>query len=84
MIHDAVDLHCPELIRRVSDHLLERGVRLHKAAGLGVEQVDAVSGLLDHCPVTLLAGPQPLLHLPAFYSGTQGTCRRPESPDLNR
>src|SRR5215217_1395108 len=84
MIHDAVDLHSSELVRRVSNHLLKRGVRLHKATRLSVEQVDAVGGLFDHCSVTLLAGSQPLLHLPAPYRSSKGARRRPESPDLRR
>src|SRR5215211_7668521 len=53
--HEVVYPHLPHLLRGESQHLFERRVSLHDASVLGVQNVDALGGLLDHRPVALPA-----------------------------
>ena len=59
--YEVVDLHAEQLLVLVAEHLKQRGVSLQDALGLGVEEVDALGGLLYHRPVALLAPSQLLL-----------------------
>src|SRR5215203_2048594 len=81
---EVVDLHLADLPRRVAEHPLKGRVRLHEAAGVGVEQIDAVGGLLYDGPVALLAPPEPLLCLPPPDGRAQSARGGPEGPDLRR
>ena len=46
-----VDAHVQHLGGGVAEQLLERAVGFHHPLALGIHQVDAFGGLLDHVPV---------------------------------
>src|SRR5215212_1403730 len=81
---EIVDVHLSDFVRRVAEHPSEGGVGLHEAAGPGVEEVDAVRGLLYDGPVTLLASAQLLLRPAPSNGRAQGARGGSECPDLRR
>lgn len=67
---DVVDGHLQNLLGGVSEQPLVGGVALFYAPGLGVEEVDALGGPLDHRPVPLLALAQVALFAAEVFQGT--------------